>query len=288
MRFHESGLPNDKLIEEAFNFSFATIMANQKDALKSFQAQINAMHAENMHGLDMARRSGDVKDDEYKMQKDMLEKMRDDQLKAGPSLISQELGRVFEQRRLAPAKEIADNADGVNPALISAILLVDTVRSPLDFQNVEKRFGTAVAGLVAEVLHIDAYPSERDVTLAKAAPDSKRAYMALLITTINQISSQIEQALKANPMQKIMLPPGQEEQMFANAKTMWGVDKKLDARFLDVFNKAADIVSSPFKVELDASGAPELVRDATPARKGPKPTGPKPPGGNGGLGGDVF
>lgn len=287
MRFQESGLPNDKLIEEAFNFSLASIMANQKEALKAFQSQIGAMHAENMRGLDLAHRAGDVKDDEYKMQKQMLEKMRDDQLKAGPALISQELGRVFEARRLAPAKEIADNADGASPALISALLLVDTVRSPLDYQNVEKRFGSAVAGLVAEVLHIDAYPSERDVTLAKAAPDSKRAYMALLITTISHISLQIEQAMKANPMQQIMLPPGQEEQMFANAKTMWGTDKKLDARFLDVFNKAADVISSPFRVELDAAGAPELVRDVSGLRKGPKPAGPKPPG-NGGLGGDVF
>lgn len=294
MKFYESGLPDSKLVEEAFDYSAVNTMSNQKDALKNFSQQVVMMHSQNMMMLDAEKRMGSMSEDEYDKQKKMLEKMRDDQMNAGPMLISEELGKMFVAKRVAPAKEIADHCTNAAPELIAAVLLIDCVRSPIDYQNIEKKFGSAVAGLIAEVVHIDAYPSERDTNLAKAGADTKRAYMSLLITSLDQIVEQIKRSSAMNPMHQAMFPPGQEEQLYSNAKLMWGNDAKLDARFVESFNKASEAASSVFKLEVDASGELELVKGAPPSPKGPafKPRGPKPPGGkggdNGGLGGDVF
>lgn len=286
MDFNASGLPKNKLVEEAFNFSRANSQGNSKEALKSFKQQIDMIHTQQMMMLD-ADKDG-MSDAEYKQQKKELEQLRDEQLKMGPGLIVRELENMFEQRRVHPAKLVAANADAASPELLSAILLIDCVRSPLDYKNIASKFGDTVANLIAEVVHIDAYPSERDGNLAKASPDTKRAYEGLLITSLEQIVKQIAQQAKENPGQKIMFPPGQEEQLYDDVKNVWGNDKKLDKKFMDAFNKAAGAAHSPYSLEIGLQGDLELVKGSV------KPTGPKPPkppkgpGGPGGIGGDVF
>ncbi len=286
MDFNASGLPKNKLVEEAFNFSRANSQGNSKEALKSFKQQIDMIHTQQMMMLD-ADKEG-MSDAEYKQQKKELEQLRDEQLKMGPGLIVRELENMFEQRRVHPAKLVAANADAASPELLSAILLIDCVRSPLDYKNIATKFGDTVANLIAEVVHIDAYPSERDNNLAKASADTKRAYEGLLITSLEQIVKQITQQAKENPGQKIMFPPGQEEQLYDDVKNVWGNDKKLDKKFMDAFNKAAGAAHSPYTLEIGLQGDLELVKGSV------KPTGPKPPkppkgpGGPGGIGGDVF
>ncbi|TAL35547.1 MAG: hypothetical protein EPN97_07180 [Alphaproteobacteria bacterium] len=286
MNFTESGLPKHQLVEDAFDYSRLNAQNNQKEALKSFQQQIEMIHNQNLLMLDMEKDAGDMKDDEYKRNKQALERMRDDQLKMGPALITRELENMFEKRRVGPAKIAAANADNATPELVAAIMLIDCVRSPVDYKNVSAKFGEGVAGLIAEVVHIDAYPSERDVNLSKASGDAKRAYQSLLITSLDQIVDQIARAAKENPGQKIMFPPGQEEQIYNDIKNLWGNDKKLDAKFLAAFNKASDSAGSPYKLEVDNAGALELVKGSVKAGPGVKP--PKPKGPDGGIGGDVF
>jgi hypothetical protein len=285
MNFDDSKLPKHQLIEDAFDFSRANAQSNQKEALKSYQQQIEMIHNQNLLMLDMEKDAGDMKEDEYKRNKISLERMRDDQLKMGPQLIARELENMFERRRIGPARIAAQNADAAAPELVAAILLIDCVRSPIDYKNVSAKFGDNVAGLIAEVVHIDAYPSERDVNLSKASANAKRAYQSLLITSLDQIVDQIARAAKENPQQKIMFPPGQEEQIYGDVKNLWGTDKKLDARFLEAFNKASDAASSPYKLEVDAtSGALELVKGTVKSGPGIK----KPPQPPVGPGGDVF
>ncbi len=286
MDFNASGLPKNKLVEEAFNFSRANSQGNSKEALKSFKQQIDMIHTQQMMMLD-ADKDG-MSDAEYKQQKKELEQLRDEQLKMGPGLIVRELENMFEQRRVHPAKLVAANADAASPELLSAILLIDCVRSPLDYKNIASKFGDTVANLIAEVVHIDAYPSERDGNLAKASPDTKRAYEGLLITSLEQIVKQIAAQAKENPGQKIMFPPGQEEQLYDDVKGVWGNDKKLDKKFMDAFNKAAGAAHSPYTLEISLQGDLELVKGSIAKPTGPKPPKPKGPGGPGGIGGDVF
>jgi len=290
MKFHESGLPKHTLVEEAFNYSFNNVMQGQADSLKAFKQQIDMMHAQHMVMLDMEKKSG-MPDDEYKKNKEGLEKMRDEQLRVGPGLIASELVKMFAASRVAPAKDLADGADNASPDLIAAMLLKDAVRSPIDFSNIEKKFGTGVTAVIADILHIDAYPSERENNLKAASAETKTAYLSLLVSSLTQMADQIAESLRENPFQKIMFPPGQEELLFNNAQALWGNDKKLDARFVDAFNKASSAAQSTFSIEVGANGEPELVKGAIQPPKPGKggPLVPKNPGGgNGGLGGDVF
>jgi hypothetical protein len=290
MLFKDSGLPNEKLIEDAFNYSRANAQGGLKEQMAGLKQQVDMIYQQNLMMLDMERDAGNMKEDEYKMNKQALDKMRKDQMAMAPQLIAQGLEKLFEKRRVGPAKEIVENADKSSPELVAAVLLIDCVRSPLDYKNIAAKFGESVAGLIAEVVHIDAYPSERDDNIAKAAADTKRAYEALLISSLNQIVEQVQEMSKQKPAQKIMFPPGQEEQLYSDVKNVWGNDPKLDKRFMDAFNTAARAASSKFQLEVDKDGKLELVKGAVsnaPAN-GKKPPKPKGPGGDGGIGGGVF
>src|SRR5690606_16857291 len=150
---------------------------------------------------------------DYDREKKNLERARDEQLRAAPMLIARELNNMFETRRVGLAREVMAHTENPSHELVAAVMLIDCVRSPLDYKNIADKFGNGVAGLIAEVVHIDAYPSERTENLTKAAPDTKRAYLAMLVTSLDGITKQIERVSKSNPMQKIMFPPGQEEQL---------------------------------------------------------------------------
>ena len=51
-----------------------------------------------------------------------------------------------------------------------------------------EEFGGTVAGLVAEVAHIDAYPTERSENLKKAGADTKRARGLPATTSIRTVA----------------------------------------------------------------------------------------------------
>lgn len=297
MEFKDSGLPQTKLVEDAFNFSKANALSNEKDAMNDFKQQIDMIFTQREMMLTMQKEDMGMPEADYEREKKKLEKGREEQMRMGPQLIRQELNNMFVNRRVGLAKEINNNTDKPTEELVAAVMLIDCVRSPLDYKNIAEKFGDGVADLIAEVVHIDAYPSEREDNLNKAAPDTKRAYLAMLVASLDGISKQVEKMAKTNPGQKIMFPPGQEETLFRDAQPVWGNDKKLDSRFVDAFNKASASAGSVFRLEVDAKGELELVKDSAPppsangmkllgpGAKGPKP--PKPPG-SGGIGGDVF
>lgn len=292
MEFKDSGLPQNKLVEEAFNYSKANALAGEKEMLKNVQQQVGMIFDQQKHMLDMAKRTGELSPEEYEDEKKNLEKQRELQMNAVKPMVQKSLIELFDSKRVGPAQELVKNAENASPEVLAAVMLVDCVRSPIDYENIEKKFGSAVAGIVAEVTHIDAYPSERVENLQKAGTDTKRAYLSLLVTSLESISKEISKTAR-NPLQRVMLPPGQEEQLYNDATPIWGTDKKLDARFVEAFNKVAKGVQSVFRLEVGTAGDLQLVKDPSLAAgpkllggpKGPKP--PKPPG-NGGIGGDVF
>lgn len=292
MEFKDSGLPQNKLVEDAFNYSKQNTMAGEKEMLKSVQQQVGMIFDEQKMLLDIARQSGQLSQEQFEAQKKKLDDQQKQQMTALVPMVKKSLTEIFAAKRLDPAVELHKNADAASPEVLAAVLLVECVRSPIDFENIEKKFGSSVSGLVAEVAHIDAYPSERSENLQKAGTDTKRAYMARVITDLEAMSKEIIKAAR-NPFNKIMLPPGQEEQLHAEATAIWGSDKKLDARFVQIFNKVGEGAGSPYRVEVGAKGDLELIKDASLTKTpklltGPKPPKPPKPPGNGGIGGDVF
>lgn len=288
MQFNESGLPKDKLIEQAFNFSRAFTQKARKMALQDFNRQMDEVHATLIADLDKEKVAGRMPEGDYKRQKEMLEKMHDDQLKQGPALVEQALEGMFVARRVNPALEMAKNSETPETDLIAATLLCECIRSPKDYQVMTQTFGARVAGLAAEIAHIDAYPEDRAANMTEASADAKRVYLAWLSASTNNITEQITRAKKERPEEKLALPPGHEKQLYADVQPLWGVDKKLDARFLDVFNRLCEASGSAFRLEVDDKGSLNLVQGSlSPAGRndGTKPKGPKGPGG---IGGDVF
>ncbi|TAL39136.1 MAG: hypothetical protein EPN97_02960 [Alphaproteobacteria bacterium] len=289
MKFNESGLPKDKLIEAAFDYSHAFTLKAQKIALQDFNRQMDEIHANLVADLDKEKEASRMPDGDYKRQKELLEKMHDDQLKQGPALVGQALEGMFVARRVNPALEMAKNSETPTAEMIAATLLCECIRSPKDFQTVTEKFGARVAGIAAEIAHIDAYPGERAENMVEASADAKRVYLAWLSSSTNNIAEQITRAAKERPEEKLLLPPGHEKQLYADVQPLWGVDKKLDARFFEVFNRVCEVSGSSFRLEADDKGGLNLVQGSlTPAGKndGSKPKGPKGPGG--GIGGDVF
>lgn len=288
MQFNESGLPKDKLVEQAFNFSHTFTMRARKMALQDFNRQMDEIHTNLIADLDKEKEASRMPDADYKRQKEMLERMHDDQLKQGPALVEQALEAMFVARRVNPALEMAKNSETPEADLIAATLLCECIRSPKDFKAMTQTFGARVADLAAEIAHIDAYPDERAANMTEASTDAKRVYLAWLSASTNNIAEQITRAKKERPEEKLSLPPGHEKQLYADVQPLWGVDKNLDARFLAVFNRLCEASGSAFRMEVDDKGGLNLVQGSlTPAAKNDtsKPKGPKGPGG---IGGDVF
>ncbi len=280
MNFHESGLPNNQLLEDAFNYSYANILSYRPDAMADFIRQMNAQFDMQINMLNLDKADGKVPEDQFNFEKETLEKMRDEQIKMGPRIVDNELHNMFLQRRLSPAQELLkSSAENISPELLAATLLVETVRSAVDYLKVEEKFGGNVAHLVAEMNHIDCYPSTRSVSLEKAEDDIKRVYMAQIISNLDFIVAQAEFTAKNNPSLKMMFIAGQEDMVFSDAKALWGNDQKLDQRFIETFNSAAEALSSQFRIEVSATNTLELVKSnitppiTPPLVKPKKPTG---------------
>jgi hypothetical protein len=270
MKFAETGLKQDKLVEEAFNYSYEYNRALAPELEAQFKQQIESQFQFQLDYLNDGKDSGQMTDDEYNLKKSRLEMQKDMQLKQLPKIVSQQLDLMFNATKLGPVLEVQNNSENTSASLLASALLLDCVRDPIDYQKVEAKFGSAVAGVIAEVLHIDSYPGQQDENLTKASNDAKRIFMAGLNSSLEQVTAQLK---KLPPGQMLRFPPGQEENMFKQAKLLWGNDKKLDKRLVDVFNKAAEAMGSKYRIELGPTGTPELVETVkkTPPKMLPGP-----------------
>lgn len=272
MRFEDTGLKNDPVVEAAFNYAQDYNKSLAPEILAQMQDTLNNIYQSNLDRLDMAKEDGQISEDQYKASKAKLDEVVEKRKAAIPALVEKQLSMMFNKARLAPVLELQQYSENAAPALLAASLLIDCVRDPVDYQHVDATFGGAVSGLVAEVLHIDSYPGSADANMAAASPDAKRLMLANLTTSLNDIPAQIA---KVPAGMQIQFPPKQEETLFHTAKLLWGNDKKQDARLLDVFNRAVAAMGSNYQMEVGANG-PELVAGAPKAPKN-TPKGPKGP-----------
>lgn len=290
MNFDQSGLPPIQLVQDAFTYSHNYIKATRGAMLKDFERQINRAHRENVTMLEQARSKGQMDEAQYKRELSELENMRNQQLKAGPMLIARELDRLFAKNHVNPARELFRHAERATPEMLAAIMLTECIRSPRDFRAIEGQFGPVVANTLADLLHLEAYTEERRANFAAVPDDVKRAYYAMTISSLENISDQAQQLAKRSPTRRIVFPEGQEDMLFQNTKVVWGIDKKLDARMLEVFNRTAGHVMSKVRFARNQDGDLTLVPHVppTPPAGGKNLPAVRKPPGNGSIGGDVF
>ncbi len=278
MKFDYTGLTKDALVEEAFDYAQEHNKKLVPEITLQLEKQLDEQYQQRLAQLDDARDAGYVTEDQYNQNKMQLDRSAEFQKKTLPMIAQQQLEYMFSSAKLAPALELQKNSESSSPALIAAALLIDCVRDPVDYKKVEAKFGGAVAGLIAEVLHIESYPGTAPADISAASTDAKRIFMAGLTTELSQI---VQQLAMMPPGAMAEAPPKYEETVFNQVKLFWGNDQKQDKRLVDVFNRAAEALSSSYRIEVTPSGQPKLVESsastapATPLpgqKKGPKLT----------------
>lgn len=279
MKFRDSGLPTDKIVEDAFNYSYESVMS-QRDAMVAYHhQQIDMMQMQALQALNLYRDSNAMPDSDYQREKANLEKMYTDELKAMPRGVDEALKMTFNLHHLNLALEIYRHSDKPSPELVAAALLSSSVRSAIDYERVIESFGRGISGVIAEYGHINAYPGQAQELLKAAGPDVKRVCLAMLCADLTHVYN----IAKGNPGQRISFPPGQEKTLFDNAIQLWNNDKKLDQRFVEVFNRTAEAVASDARMNIaDGGGALQMVQGnmLPPNNSGPRPSGPGPSGGD--------
>lgn len=296
MNFDQSGLPPIQLVQDAFTYSLNYVKSGYDEMFKDFERQITRAHQANLQMLDEAKRQSNMTDEEYKRERAEMEEMFKQQMQVGPKLVSNELNKKFARDHLVPARELFKNTEKATPEILAALLLVECVRSPKDYKEIEKSYGPVVGNLVAELIHIERYGAQREENLGKASPDIKRAYSVQIIVSMMSAAEQAGQLLKRG--RKPTFPEGHVEELFDTIKLVWGTDKNLDDRMLLVFNKTVELLSAKVRLQKDQDGDIALVPVAPPKPPKPPTTPPnnggknlpvvrKPPG-NGSIGGDVF
>ncbi|MDD9899358.1 MAG: hypothetical protein OXT65_00065 [Alphaproteobacteria bacterium] len=300
MDFKKSGLPQHPLVEKAFNFSYTALDKLRREAIKTTAFRFEEMRQKQHEILDAKKEAGDITDDQLKLQKEVVDKQFALRAKTIPMAVGVSLDKQFLSHRVGPAKYLVDNSDNAQPETIAAILATDAARTPVDFREVEKELGTAVADLVADIRHMDTYHHGSADHLKASGDETKRAFIAMMAAGFEQANDEISGLLKGAPpgTVKINREGGQDDLVTANLGAAWGVDDKLQKALMGSYNKMSVTIGSPMRIELDKQGLPELVKDMSvapptpqlppPANGNKKPPNkpPKPPGG--GMSGDVF
>jgi hypothetical protein len=249
MRFEDTGLPDDKMVRDAYKQARAQALSSalRQEALLGYEELVDQYYQEDMAGLLADYLDGHITKAEFNLEKRAIQEIREENRDI---IIPKDLPAVLEQKfrdaSLAPALEIHRHSENATPELISAALLAASVRSPVDCAAVAGKFGPVVAGIIAEKLHIDSYVTRRGKNLAAASADTKRLFMAGLS---NQFRLNAAAARKKGDGQKLFLPEHEAMEAFAEAQLLWGADKKLGKRLVSTFNSAARALESPFILE---------------------------------------
>lgn len=283
MKFSDSGLPQNDLVEKAFDYSLSNVMDEKDDTLKDIHRQLDRILSTNLAKLEQMKDK--ISADEFKVRKDHLEKYVDDHRKTAPKQVNDALTQAFAESRVAPTQELINSTSLPSPELLAACLVLKGVQSPMDYLDIKKTFGDQIAQTVAEVIQLQAYPTKRVVTFRNISNDAKLCYAANVISSMTEIAGELTKAAKEKRLLK--LQGGQEKEMFSDLQAIWGLDEKLNHRFMEALNRLMVAANIPSEVRMSATGKPEMIkREEKP--KDPKP--PKPPGpnGTGSIGDQVF
>jgi len=272
MRFENTGLVKDALVEKAFDFAQNYTQTLAPEITEKLGGQLQDSYDEQIGQIGAALDDGRIDQTKFDALKAQLDRSLDAQQKRLPQIVQRQLELAFIQGTVSPVLELQRHSESASPALVATALLSACVRDPLDFQKIEKAFGGAVAGIIAELEHIKAYPASANDSLSTASPDAKRIYLSHVTHELDKV---LDQILQLPPGAALQFPPRQEESILGKAKAVWGNDEKLDKRLVTVFNRAAEALSSEKRIAVDVNAGLTLVAAPDPStlpgyKKGPK------------------
>jgi len=268
MKFEDTGLKENTLVREAFNFAATYTKSLAREMVEQ---QLNDSYLKQITALDNAQASGQLSEEDYNSKLAKLDQSLEAQKPRIAQVAEQQFNAMFTKDRFASALEIQKHSENATPERLAAAILIDCRRDPVEDKILEEKFGKGVTGPIAEVLHASSVtPLKSGQYLAtEASADAKSIQVAEKILGLQQLPAQAKLAEMQG--KKLLFPA---KVVFEQIKPLWGNDKGLDARLVDAFNKVTDALASPFKIDASDAAAPKLVKSApVPKKDGPKITG---------------
>lgn len=246
LSYKNTGLPENDKIKKAFDFGVKAHVRRFDEELnmahKSIEAQLNQQ-------FDQIKMSGQYNEEQLKQ----LKKQMNMQMSNIKDQVEHQLMSTrdvdFKSRVIEPAKVVAtSDADAEN--VVSAILVLETVRSPKDYEALKAELGEEVSGIVAEILDLEAYPSEQATKMGNMSDDSKRANLAIMVGGMQSLADMAKQLPQG---QQLVMMGGRDaaRQKIEFASSVRGIDSKLDDMFVEAFNETTKVVDMGVRVEVD-------------------------------------
>ncbi len=274
MVFENTGLPKSESIKDAYEYALKIHVNRFDEELKLAYRALEQRIQQQFEQMKMSGQYNDVQLKDLKNQLDAQARMMKSQVE---KQMLENRDADFLTRNIEPAK-ILGETDAENEDTIKAIILLETLRSPKDYDRIREKFGKNVSDIIADVLDYEAYPSEQENKLKTMSDNSKLANLALIVgsaKTFVTIGKTLPQG------QKMPLVGGTESAKvkikFASA--VRGLNSKLDEVFVNIFNELTKYVDTGVRVEVDDNNKLKAV----PIKNNP----PSGPAGKG-VGGDFF
>lgn len=263
MKFEKSGLPDHEMVKKAFDMSWE----NQKDrfdyqtqhAIKDIDAEIEA-HKRQLTALGNA---GQMPIDQVLGNKRKLDVQKEQAKQQIVNGLSLQREQDFLHNMVEPARLAASASENPTPQLVAAVLLRESVRSPIDFERIHDGFGPEVSGMLKNFMHLEAYPTEREKKLPDASDDVKRMSLLMAIGAMQSMIGVAERATR-QMIENEGVMPGQDirvvmvggdteaRRMIRTAELTRGTDTKLDAQFVQSFNRMSAKIDIGLKLEVGA------------------------------------
>ena len=234
MRFEETGLPKNEVVEKAFDTSYRNFDMRRREQFQSVEKQFEkTARAQAKKFMD----NPTVSDAEKKAMMVELERQIKFQKENLKAQANREISNGFKDYILKPAQTLHSILGaGASDTKLAAVMLFEMANAPDDFAILKAEFSEDIVNIVTSIQDLEInYGHDLSEGIFKMNNDSKSVYLAMVIGDMNSLS---EQAAKLQPGQQLQLMGGEEQMSgFArNAAAAKGAEPKLDAAFVKAFN----------------------------------------------------
>jgi hypothetical protein len=274
MEFKDTGLPdNMPHLKEAFALAYEGHAPVRQGIMDAIKQVMDMGRARALGKLNESRK--DLGEDAYKKGRAQINTLFDNQLALEKRKGLAAADKLFMLSSVAPALEVYLHSDRDTPENIAAALLAETTRSHQEYERIRTQFGQGgVHTVVAGVSHIAAYPDDKAAKAQETSPAARSVWYAHHINNIARVANLSREMAELEGAGFSALSLLGEQEVFDGARAVWGNDKKLDRRFVEVFNEVASFTKSDYRVNVSAEGKPVLARQR---KLPPLPPPKKPP-----------
>lgn len=292
MMFRDANLPNHDLVREAFSAAYDRVMTGDsfKTACAAVESNVRRFYKDQVK---LYLNTQD-RDDFRKRLKDSIAERRED-LARVPDIARDVLEADFATLCIdqGPVRVLLEGDAEASPQLLAAALLLPTVLTDADEEEVAGMFGDEVGDLIRAARHMPDDPDmefyseedkadfandlpdprdERD-NLAEADPEAQLLYYAKFTAALKRDLDETKAAMRADPKLKPEMQAGRDAALFDLASVVYGRHPGLDFIFRDSFNQYAELTGGDRRLQEDRLGVLEMISAAVhaPVRQEVKP-----------------